>query len=191
MEDIASRLKRVRGKRSAKDFAALIGCSMQTIYRYEWGERMPDERFLQDVAEKTGTSIDWLKGDNLDRVAPVENPSRKKISPSAKQYCAELGARLEKAESKLEGLEAERRELTAENRKLYREKEELHREKEQLLREKEELLRENGSLREKLARLERRQPDHVSDGADAGKLPSLFDEQRNIPSSSRMPPPTK
>lgn len=37
MEDIASRLKRVRGKRSAKDFAALIGCSMQTIYRYEWG----------------------------------------------------------------------------------------------------------------------------------------------------------
>ena len=78
MEDIAARLKRVRGKRSARDFAALLGCSMQTIYRYEWGARVPDEQFLQEVAEKTGTSLDWLKGDNLDRITPVENSSHKK-----------------------------------------------------------------------------------------------------------------
>lgn len=140
MEDIGSRLKYVRGKRSAKDFAALMGCSMQTIYRYEWGERVPDERFLQEVAEKTGVLIDWLKGDHLDQITPAENPPRKKVSPSAKQYCAELEVRLEKTELKLETLEEERRELTAENRKLYR--------------EKEELLKEIGELRATVARLE-------------------------------------
>ena len=48
---------------------------MQTIYRYEWGERVPDERFLQAVAEKTGISLDWLKGDDLNRITPVEGLS--------------------------------------------------------------------------------------------------------------------
>ena len=176
MEDIASRLKHVRGKRSAKDFAALMGCSMQTIYRYEWGERVPDDCFLKEVAEQTGTSLDWLKGDDLDRTIPVENSSRKKNSLSAKQYYAELEARLEKAEMKIECLEVERRELTSETRKLYREKE-------QLLREKEELLRENGALREQLARLEAERGKRRSDH-DEGDFPPLFDEQRATPSSS-------
>ena len=147
MGDIAARLKQVRGKRSAREFASLLGCNMQTIYRYEWGERVPDERFLQAVAEKTGTSLDWLKGDDLNRITPVEGLSHPQKKLSAKQLYAELEVRLEKAELKIERLEAERRELAVETRSLYREKE-------QLLREKEELLRENGSLREKLARLE-------------------------------------
>ena len=149
METLALRLKQARGKRSAKSFAALLGCSMQTIYRYEWGERVPDENFLQEVAEKTGTSLNWLKGDDLDRTIPAENLPLKKNSPYMKQYYAELEARLEKAESKIEDLEMERKDLTVEARRLYREKE-------QLLREKEELLREIGELREKVARLEER-----------------------------------
>lgn len=177
MEDIAARLKHVRGKRSAKEFAALMGCSMQTIYRYEWGERIPDGCFLQEVAEKTGTSLDWLKGDDLYQVIPVESLSRKKNSRSAKQYYTELEARLEKAELKIEGLEVERRELTTETRNLYREKE-------QLLREKEELLRENGSLREKLARLEAERGKRLSDHDDEDS-PSLFDEQHFTTSSSQ------
>ena len=118
MNDLASRLKIVRGKRSAKDIAALMGCSMQTIYRYEWGVRVPDEHFLQELAEKTGTSLAWLKGDNLDHDTPVKNPPRRKASPSARQYCMELEARLEKTEQKVEALEDERRELAAENRRL-------------------------------------------------------------------------
>ena len=85
MKDLASRLKIVRGKRSAKEFAALMGCSMQTIYRYEWGDRVPDERFLQELAERTGTSLDWLKGDDSDHIIPEENTSPPKASPSAKQ----------------------------------------------------------------------------------------------------------
>ena len=141
MGDIAARLKQVRGKRSAREFAALLGCNMQTIYRYEWGERVPDERFLQAVAEKTGISLDWLKGDDLNRITPVEGLSHLPKKLSAKQFYAE------KAELKIERLEVERRELAVETRSLYREKE-------QLLREKEELLRENGALREQLARLE-------------------------------------
>lgn len=175
MEDIAARLKHVRGKRSARDFAALLGCSMQTVYRYEWGARVPDEQFLQEVAEKTGTSLDWLKGDNLDRIIPVENSSHKKKSLSTKQYYAELEMRLEKAELKIEGLEEERRELATETRSLYREKE-------QLLREKEELLRENGALREKLARLEAERGKRRSDH-DEGDFPSLFDETHTTSSS--------
>ena len=140
MGDIAARLKQVRGKRSAREFAALLGCNMQTIYRYEWGERVPDERFLQAVAEKTGISLDWLKGDDLNRITPVEGLSHLPKKLSAKQFYAELEVRLEKAELKIERLEVERRELAVET--------------EQLLREKEELLRENGALREQLARLE-------------------------------------
>lgn len=179
MNDIASRLKHVRGKRSAKEFSALIGCSMQTIYRYEWGERVPDDHFLEVVAEKTGTSLDWLKGDSLDRIIPVENSSHKKKPLSAKQYYAELEARLEKAELRLEGLEEERRELAAETRSLYREKE-------QLLREKEELLRENGSLRESLARLEAERCKYRSDHEDEKRFSSLFEEKHSTPSSSRQ-----
>jgi len=180
MEDLAARLKHVRGKRSAKDFAALLGCSMQTIYRYEWGERVPDELFLQEVAEKTGTSLDWLKGDTLDRIAPVENSSHTKKSLSAKQYYAELEMRLEKAELKIEVLEEERRDLAAETRRLYREKE-------QLLREKEELLRENGNLREKLARFEAEHGKRISDHDDEENFPGLFDEQHSITSSNPLP----
>ena len=146
MGDIAARLKQVRGKRSAREFAALLGGNMQTIYRYELGERVPDERFLQAVAE-TGISLDWLKGDDLNRITPVEGLSHLPKKLSAKQFYAELEVRLEKAELKIERLEVERRELAVETRSLYREKE-------QLLREKEELLRENGALREQLARLE-------------------------------------
>lgn len=166
MEDIASRLKQVRGKRSAKDFAALIGCNMQTIYRYEWGERVPDEHFLQKVAEKTGTSLDWLKGDGLDRITPTENSSGKKKSLSAKQYYADLEARLEKTELKIEALEVERKELAADNRRLYR--------------EKEELLHENGALREKLARLEAECGRRRVVRAEDGDMPSLFDEHPAI-----------
>lgn len=180
MNDIASRLKHVRGKRSAKEFSALIGCSMQTIYRYEWGERVPDDHFLEVVAEKTGTSLDWLKGYSLDRIIPVENSSHKKKPLSAKQYYAELEARLEKAELRLEGIEEERRELAAETRSLYREKE-------QLLREKEELLRENGTLRERLARLEAEQGRQNTVQNDKKIFPGLFDEQRTTPSSSSAP----
>lgn len=180
MEDIASRLKQARGKRSAKEFAALMGCSMQTIYRYEWGERVPDESFLQDLAEKTGVSIDWIKGGHLDHIAPVETTLRKKFSPSAKQYYAELEARMEKTELKLENLEEERRDLAAENRRLYREKE-------LLLREKEELLRENATLREELARREAVHLSQPSGQSEHEELPSLFDKQQITPSSSQTP----
>lgn len=149
----------------------MMGCSMQTIYRYEWGERVPDERFLQELAEKTGTPLDWLKGDDLDRISLEENVPRKKAAPSAKQYRMELEARLEKTELRVEFLENERRELAAENRRLYQ--------------EKEDVLRENGLLREKLARLEAERGKLRLAQDDEGDFPSLFDERRTIPSSSR------
>ena len=120
MKDLASRLKIVRGKRSAKEFAALMGCSMQTIYRYEWGDRVPDERFLQELAERTGTSLDWLKGDASDHIIPEENTSPPKASPSAKQYRMELEARLEKMELRLGSLERKSQALSGEGRRAER-----------------------------------------------------------------------
>lgn len=94
------------------------------------------------------------------------------VSPSECPRCVKLERDLE-LETK------ERRELAADNRRLYREKE-------QLLREKEELLRENGSLREKLARLEAGHGKRRSAHEDGeGDFPSLFNERRTIPPSSR------
>lgn len=83
-------------------------------------------------------------------------------------------------ERRLETLEEEWKELLSENRQLYRDKAEL-------LRENGELLRENGTLREKLARLEAEQGKRRSiQEDDEENLPSPFDEQRTIRSSSRV-----
>lgn len=143
MEDIAARLKKVRGTKSAKDFAAIIGCSSQTIYRYEWGERMPDNDFLQVVAEKTGYSLEWLKGTEKD--VDVVKRNRKKIPPDSPRSCAqcmELKLRLEKTEMKLDVLEEERRVVSAENRRLHN--------------ALEEMLFKNGELQAQVVKLEER-----------------------------------
>ena len=148
LESMASRLKQVRGRRSAKEFATLIGCSMQTVYRYEWGVRTPDMDFLQTVSDKTGVSLDWLLGTDSQEDTPATNADQehhlaKKQNSSHRiscPRCTELEHRLEKAEAKLDRMDEERREMLAEARKLYK--------------EKEALLRENGALREKLARME-------------------------------------
>lgn len=184
MEDIASRLKRVRGKRSAKDFAALIGCSMQTIYRYEWGERVPDDHFLQMVANKTGVSLEWLiagEGSPDLSVLEAREEYSSTIPPSVEPLggqepcaqCAKLESRLEKMEERLEMLEQERREVSAENRQLHQ--------------ENAALLRENGSLREKLARFEAERDKHIPDHDNEGDFSSLFDEHHSTVSSSREP----
>ena len=73
MNTIGSRLKRVRGKLSGEQFAALFGLNAQTIYRYERGARKPGTDFLQMVANKTGTNLEWLiAGDGEPDLSPLE-----------------------------------------------------------------------------------------------------------------------
>lgn len=141
MGDLAARLKKVRGEQSAKAFAALLGCSPQTIYRYEWGERVPDESFLQSVAQKTGYPLNWLRG--TETALNDGKRNRKRNAPSTETMCSqcvELRSRIKKAEAKLDALEEERREVSAENRRLHN--------------ALEEAIRKNGELRAQVARLE-------------------------------------
>lgn len=140
--------------------------------------------WVEKIALKFDVSADWIffgRGPmRISDLVAQENlekrASEKTGGEQAATFVEQLGSKLER-ELALE--REERRELAAETRRLYREKE-------QLLREKEELLRENGSLREKLARLEAGHGKRRSvQEDDEGAFPSLFDERRTIPSSSR------
>lgn len=183
MDTIGSRLKRVRGKLSGEQFAALFGLNAQTIYRYERGARKPGTDFLQMVANKTGANLEWLiAGEGEPDLSPLEiSPeSLPSISRSAEPLnkhepcpqCAKLESRLEKMEERLEILEQERREVSTENRQLHR--------------ENAALLRENGELREKLALLEHSPNRQFKGNDNEGDFPTLFDENRSTTSSSRM-----
>lgn len=152
--------------------------------------------WVEKLALKFNVSADWIffgRGPMKisETIAQQEEARGNTVDATEARPTPSVKQSFSKLERELELEREERRELAAETRRLYREKEELHREKEQLLREKEVLLRENGNLREKLARLEKRQSDRISDREEAGNPPSHFDEQRTIPSSSRMPPPAK
>ncbi len=64
MENIGQRLREVRTELglNGKDFAARLGVNLQTLYRYERGQRIPDFSFVQMVSSLTGVSLDWLAG---------------------------------------------------------------------------------------------------------------------------------
>ena len=185
------RLKKASGVETDTAFASFLGLRQGSISGAKKKKQLPHAWFFQ-VAEKTGVSSDWLFWGR----GPMQLPSESELADEIKGKVelsdaplptSSVGKNLAKLEHELDLEREERRELAAETRRLYREKENLHREKEQLLREKEELLRENGTLREKLARLEAEQGKRRSIQDDDGEhLPTLFDEQRTIRSSSRV-----
>ena len=178
MTTIAERFLLVRGKAKQGDFAKAIGINPNTLRNYENGRVLPNQEILERICTQFSVSPAWL----LLGVGAMRET--RKDAPPPPQEKSEYGLQIEGGNEarllrELELEREERRDLAAEARRLYREKE-------QLLREKEELLRENGSLREKLARLEaghgKRRSVHED---DEGGFPSLFDERRTIPPSSR------
>lgn len=176
MSDLASRLIALRTGLSRREFAKSLGITESTLRNYEKGVSIPDAQFLAEICKKMNIPPEWiLFGTGPTRPTATSSPNvgvTVDVSPSECPRCVKLERDLE-LETK------ERRELAADNRRLYREKE-------QLLREKEELLRENGSLREKLARLEAGHGKRRSAHEDGeGDFPSLFNERRTIPPSSR------
>ncbi len=163
--------------------AKILGIKAPSVAAAKKRQQIPTG-WVEKIALQYGVSADWI----FFGRGPMTIIEAEGVPPdeASRPQPSHIAQRIDLLERELELERCERRELAAENRKLYREKEELHREKEQLLRGKEELLRENGTLREKLARLEAAPGKRCSiQNDDEEDLPSLFDEQRTIRSSSR------
>lgn len=70
MRDFGRRLRAARitaGYDEAADFAAVLGLESPRYRRYERGESMPPLDVLEDIADRTRRSLDWLL---LGRGAP-------------------------------------------------------------------------------------------------------------------------
>lgn len=126
MSNIGERLKLVRGKRSGEEFATSLGVHLQTLYRYERGERTPDIDFIQLVSKKESISLEWLisgigsmhSGDapSPGQTSPVQPPEI--TPPAACPRCAKLETKLEKVEQQRDDLMGELRQLWKENGEL-------------------------------------------------------------------------
>ncbi|MGL6292643.1 helix-turn-helix transcriptional regulator [Eubacterium aggregans] len=78
MENIfGTRLKELRTKLrlSQTDFAKEIGATQNSLYLYETGKRIPSLEVAIKIAERTGTSIDWLCGKSTRMTSWIDNPS--------------------------------------------------------------------------------------------------------------------
>lgn len=62
MQIFCDRLKSVRGGRTLKEVASLLGINYQNYQRYESGEREPDLAMLHHIGVTFGVSVDWLLG---------------------------------------------------------------------------------------------------------------------------------
>ena len=60
IEGFGNRLESVRGKMPQKDFAAIFGVGINTLFRYEKGENHPNAAFISSVCEKFNLSANWL-----------------------------------------------------------------------------------------------------------------------------------
>ena len=56
---VSSRIKKVRGKLTQKEFGNILGVRDATISRYEAG-RIPDVRTLKKIADYGGVTVEWL-----------------------------------------------------------------------------------------------------------------------------------
>lgn len=57
---VADRLRKIRGSRSQKEFAQLIGISQQKVSNFERGILLPSIPTLIRIARESGVYIDWL-----------------------------------------------------------------------------------------------------------------------------------
>lgn len=130
MNEIAERLRTLRGNISQQQFGNLIGMPQRKLSRIETGSAPLDIVSTQNICKILNISADWLLLGRGSAPVSIEDMSQApKLSP-----------RPQNEEKRLTALENERRELSTENRQLYR--------------EKTELLKEIADLRERVARLE-------------------------------------
>ena len=173
MKTLGERLKLLRGKTRQADLAAALGMAQTTLSNYETGRNEPNIETIRIIISHFGVSLRWLMFGEGPMMEETSDPNRTKPPTQQTTSTPLSDETLASLERELELEREERRELAADNRRLYR--------------EKEALLLENATLREKLARLEAEQGKRRSiQEDDEENLPSLFDEQRTIRSSSRV-----
>lgn len=59
-EQIASRLKSLRGEKSQQEVAQAIGVTPMAVSLYESGERIPRDEIKVKIAEYYGTTVDAI-----------------------------------------------------------------------------------------------------------------------------------
>ena len=83
-DELKDRLKKVRGNRTQKEFAEMIGCTVDHIRSIETGRRKASDSFLETVSSKCDVSFEWLRSgaespdeDNLRRIERYIRGSKK------------------------------------------------------------------------------------------------------------------
>ncbi|MBI9081930.1 MAG: helix-turn-helix transcriptional regulator [Pseudodesulfovibrio sp.] len=110
--NIGERLKAVRGKTTQKDFAKSLGVALNTLGKYERGERTPNVNIALEVVRQCGVNLHWLlSGEGCMREGEIEQ--------------VELGSAPASLEAELSKERELTRELMAENRQLWKENGEL------------------------------------------------------------------
>jgi transcriptional regulator with XRE-family HTH domain len=87
-KDIGERLKKLRGDKSQKAFADMLGISLRSYICYEHGERPPTVEVLTRLAETTDANADWILGVKK----PAEPTTFQVAEPPAEPYNDELKA---------------------------------------------------------------------------------------------------
>ena len=64
LRDFGIRLKKLRCKRKPAEICKDLGITIQSLYRYEKGERTPDIVMAKKIADYYGVTLDGLFGDN-------------------------------------------------------------------------------------------------------------------------------
>jgi transcriptional regulator with XRE-family HTH domain len=82
-KDIGERLKKLRGKMSQGEFAALLGIKQQQYNRYETGKNRPPYPILTKIADHAQVSTDWILTGNITD-DPVEQLKRSFINMGRK-----------------------------------------------------------------------------------------------------------
>lgn len=82
-EGIASRIREIRGKRTQKAFAQLMGGTQSYISDLERGKSLPSVSFLARLADASGRSYDWiLTGKEVLDVPTIPPEEEKPPSPA-------------------------------------------------------------------------------------------------------------
>lgn len=77
-KEIGSRIRKIRARRSQKEFAEVMGSTQTFISDLERGKCFPSVTFLARLAEVSGKSYDWIltgeeeRGEAAERVSDTE-----------------------------------------------------------------------------------------------------------------------
>jgi len=84
---IGDRIKRVRGTLSRKAFGDMLNVSLNTITRYETGERSPDSDFIELLCKSFNISPTWLilGGDDKHVAAETSEVTLEKTAPAVEK----------------------------------------------------------------------------------------------------------